>query len=61
MLSTLSILSTDQGKLTPKGETEDQYFARFMPAEPMKKDRGVLAALRLLPLIWPKAELPKQP
>ena len=29
MLSTLSILSTDQGKLFRKPQSEDAYYARF--------------------------------
>ena len=29
MLSTLSILSLDQGHLYPKPQSEDEYFARF--------------------------------
>ena len=60
MVTTLSILSLDQGKLTPKGETEDQYYARFMKAESMKNGRTAWAALRLLSIIWRKAELTNQ-
>jgi len=29
MVTTRQILSLDQGKLIPKGETEDHYFGRF--------------------------------
>ena len=60
MVTTLSILSRDQGKLFPKGETEDQYFARFMKAESKIKGLTAFAALRLLHIIWRKAELTNQ-
>ena len=60
MVTTLSILSRDQGTLFPKGETEDQYYARFMKPESMKNGWTAWAALRLLPKIWRKAELTNQ-
>ena len=50
MLTTVSILSRDQGKLTRRPITEEAYFARFQQVTPPAQGRVRRFRLRLL---WP--------
>ncbi len=59
MPTTLSILSRTQGNLTPKGETEAEYYARFASKEPTVRAASLFATLHLPRLIWRKAEVAK--
>jgi hypothetical protein len=34
MLTTQNVLSLDQGKLRPANQTEDEFYAAFLPARP---------------------------
>jgi len=52
MVTTRQILSLDQGKLIPKGETEDHYFGRFTSLEPIENRWRFRAILRLPARIW---------
>ncbi len=56
MQSTLSILSLEQGKLTPKGETEAAYFARFTPRQPRFAAMSIFTTLRWSRLMARKAD-----
>ena len=60
MLTTLSILSRTQGNLNAKPLTEDQYFAQFVSPQPHETPRSPSAILRLLSLVWRKANVVKQ-
>ena len=49
MLTTLSIMSLDQGKLRPMNEAEDDYFARLTKSEKLQeKLLNLLALVNLL-------------
>lgn len=41
MLTTLSILSLDQGKLRPRPTSEEEYFARFAPKPVPKRENWI--------------------
>ncbi len=52
MLSTQNILSFDQGKLHPKGQTEDEFYARFVAKDAPKPGVEKRQAWHFLGLEW---------